>query len=124
MGSEFITIRKRTLTEKEIIGLELPKEEYDRLISQYGISREVQRYEQKEPVPYPGEVLKSRNMVDKDGFERAVIVFRTWLELLERALRENKSFRTEIIYNAELLKTDFQIYAPANSEKDGTSQES
>ena len=124
MGSEFITIRKRTLTEKEIIGLELPKEEYDRLISQYGISREVQRYEQKEPVPYPGEVLKSRNMVDKDGFERAVMVFRTWLELLERALRENKSFRTEIIYNAELLKTDFQIYAPANNEKDGTSQES
>ena len=47
MNGEFITIRRRTLTEKEIIGLELPKEEYDRLVSQYGISKEVQRYKKK-----------------------------------------------------------------------------
>ena len=124
MNGEFITIRRRTLTEKEIIGLELPKEEYDRLVSQDGISKEVQRYEQKEPAPHPGEVPKSRNMVDKDGFERAVMVFRVWLDLMEKALLEDESFRIEVIYNAELLKTDFQIYIPANNEKGDTSQES
>lgn len=124
MNGEFITIRRRTLTEKEIIGLELPKEEYDRLISQYSISREVQRYEKKESTPHQNEVPKSRNMVDKDGFERAVMVFRVWLDLMEKALLENESFRIEVIYNAELLKTDFQIYVPANDEKGGISQES
>ena len=52
------------------------------------------------------------------------MVFRVWLDLMEKALLENESFRIEVIYNAELLKTDFQIYVPANDEKDGISQES
>ena len=74
---------------------------------------------------HPDEELRLNlfNTVNTDSFERAIIIFSYWMEYMRRAMLGKKNFRTEIIYNAEEQKTEFRVYTPKESEKDGTKAE-
>ena len=72
-----------------------------------------------------GEELKEENFnrANAEGFEKAVIMLKHWAEMVEKAMRENDSFRIEVNYNAEATKTTFAIYTPTTAGKDGSRQE-
>ena len=74
---------------------------------------------------FTGEELKEENFnrANAEGFEKAVIMLKHWAEMIERAMRENDSFRIEVNYNAEAAKATFAIYTPTTTGKDGSRQE-
>lgn len=74
---------------------------------------------------FSGEELKEENFnrANAEGFEKAVIMLKHWAEMVEKAMRENDSFRIEVNYNAEATKTTFAIYTPTTAGKDGSRQE-
>ena len=69
----------------------------------------------------PNEELRIENFnkVNTEGFEGLVVVLKHWHEMIFNAMFQKKSFRIELIYNAENKKTSFAIYTPAKAVKDG-----
>ena len=63
---------------------------------------------------FPDEELKVENfnMVNTEGFEKAVVILKYWAEMTMREMFKKRNFRIEINYNAEAKKATFAIYTP------------
>ena len=74
---------------------------------------------------FPNEELKAENfnLVNTDGFEKAVVLLKCWAEMTMREMCKEKNFRIEINYNAEAKKTTFAIYTPTAKEQSDSQQE-
>jgi hypothetical protein len=74
---------------------------------------------------FPDEELKAENfnLVNTDGFEKAVVLLKCWAEMTMREMCKEKNFRIEINYNAEAKKTTFAIYTPTAKEQSDSQQE-
>ena len=74
---------------------------------------------------FPDEERKAENfnLVNTDGFEKAVVLLKCWAEMTMREMCKEKNFRIEINYNAEAKKTTFAIYKPTEKEKSHIEQE-
>lgn len=106
-----VTLKCRTYDFVEETNLKITAEEYEKLLAKHGTDFKTQRvYKTSLTTEMPDEKLCIDNRVDTDGFIKAVAVFKKWLELLEKAIFENKKFRAEIIFDSEGMKTDFNIY--------------
>lgn len=57
---------------------------------------------------FPDEELKAENfnLVNTEGFEKAVVLLKCWAEMTMREMCKEKNFRIEINYNAE-AKEDY-----------------
>jgi hypothetical protein len=74
---------------------------------------------------FPNEELKAENfnLVNTEGFEKAVVLLKCWAEMTMREMLKEKNFRIEINYNAEAKKTTFAIYTPTAKEQSDSQQE-
>ena len=74
---------------------------------------------------FPNEELKAENfnLVNTEGFEKAVVLLKYWAEMTMREMLKEKNFRIEINYNAEAKKTTFAIYTPTAKEQSDSQQE-
>lgn len=59
---------------------------------------------------FPNEELKAENfnLVNTEGFEKAVVLLKCWAEMTMREMLKEKNFRIEINYNAEAKKPHLQ----------------
>lgn len=59
---------------------------------------------------FPNEELKAENfnLVNTEGFEKAVVLLKCWAEMTMREMCKEKNFRIEINYNAEAKKPHLQ----------------
>ena len=106
-----VTLKCRTYDFVEETSLKITAEEYEKLLAKHGTNFKTQRvYKTSLTTEMPDEKLDEYNRVDTDGFIKAVVVFKKWLELLEKSIFENKKFRAEIIFDSEGMKTDFNFY--------------
>lgn len=106
-----VTLKCRTYDFVEETNLKITAYEYEKLLAKHGTGFKTQRvYKTSLTTEMPDEKLCIDNRVDTDGFIKAVAVFKNWLELLEKAIFENKKFRAEIIFDSEGMKTDFNVY--------------
>lgn len=106
-----VTLKCRTYDFVEETSLKITAEEYEKLLAKHGTGFKTQRvYKTSLTTKMPDEELFYYNRVDTDGFIKAVVTFKKWLELLEKSIFENKKFRAEIIFDSEGMKTDFNIY--------------
>lgn len=113
-----VTLKCRTYDFVEETDLKITAEEYEKLLAKHGANFKTQRvYKTSLTTEMPDEKLCIDNRVDTDGFIKAVVVFKKWLELLEKSIFENKKFRAEIIFDSEGMKTDFNIYTNDNSKE-------
>lgn len=110
--------------------LDLPQEEFKNLVKQYsnGFHSE-QKYipftlEDAGRLARNGEKLVGKGSVRTEGFEKSVVFLMSLMERIWQAAQENKSFRMELFYNAETLKTDYCFFAPIDkSVSDGICSE-
>lgn len=74
---------------------------------------------------FPDEELKAENfnLVNTDGFEKAVVLLKQWAEMTMREMCKEKNFRIEINYNAEAQKATFAIYTPTKCNEENNKQE-
>lgn len=74
---------------------------------------------------FPDEELKVENfnMVNTEGFEKAVVILKYWAEMTMREMFKKRNFRIEINYNAEAQKTTFAIYTPTKCNEENNKQE-
>lgn len=106
-----VTLKCRTYDFVEETNLKITAEEYEKLLAKHGTGFKTQRVHKTSVITkMPGEELSYYNRVDTDGFIKAVVTFKNWLEFLEKSICENKKFRAEIIFDSEGMKTDFNIY--------------
>ena len=113
-----VTLKCRTYDFVEETSLKITAEEYEKLLAKHGTNFKTQRvYKTSLTTEMPDEKLCIDNRVDTDGFIKAVAVFKKWLELLEKAIFENKKFRAEIIFDSEGMKTDFNIYTEKRNKR-------
>ena len=115
-----VTLKCRTYDFVEETNLKITAEEYEKLLAKHGTGFKTQRVNKTSVITtMPDEELYYYNRVDTDGFIKAVVTFKNWLEFLEKSICENKKFRAEIIFDSEGMKTDFNIYTNCNGkEKD------
>lgn len=98
--------------------LDLPQEEFEKLVKQYsGGFHSEQKYipftlEDAERLAMGGEKLVGKGSVRTEGFEKSVVFLMSMMERIWQVAQENKSFRMELFYNAETLKTDYCFFAP------------
>lgn len=113
-----VTLKCRTYDFVEETSLKITAEEYEKLLAKHGTGFKTQRVNKTSVITkMPDEELSYYNRVDTDGFIKAVVTFKNWLELLEKSIFENKKFRAEIIFDSEGMKTDFNIYTNDNSKE-------
>lgn len=71
-----------------------------------------------------GERLESKGFVKTEGFEKAIVLLMTITEEMWRLTQDNKSFRMELIYDAETLNTNYCFFVPTDKGvSDDTKQE-
>lgn len=106
--------------------LNLPQEEFEKLVKQYsGGFHSEQKYvlftqEEAEKRAEVGEGLVGKGSVRTEGFDKSVAFLMSLMEQIWQVSQQHKSFRMELFYNAETLKTNYCFYAPTNrSVSDG-----
>ena len=74
---------------------------------------------------FPNEELKAENfnLVNTEGFEKAVVLLKCWAEMTMREMFKEKNFRIEINYNAEAKKATFAIYTPTEHAEENSKPE-
>ena len=98
--------------------LDMSQEEFESLVNQYsgGVHRE-QKYipftqEDAKKMAKEGEELISKGSVMTDGFEKAVVFLMSLTEQIWKITQKSKSFRMELFYDAETLKTNYCFFVP------------
>lgn len=111
---ESIVIKRRTDEGEIQARLDMPKEEFEKIISQYATWKRERKYiPSKERISEIQEINGEPEVfsnVDTEGFEKAIILMYEWSGMILDQMKKGKSFRSEIIYDAETLKTILGIY--------------
>ena len=107
--------------------LTMTQEQFDQIVSMYGTGKRTEQkliryneaFARAQAAVFPNEELKSENFnrVNTDGFEKAVVLLKHWVEMTMCELSRKRNFRIEVTYNAEERKTDFAIYTPIEDGK-------
>ncbi len=115
------TIIQQITDEKMVTDvLDLTQEEFEKLIKQYsnGFHSE-QKYipftlEDAKKLKKDREELVGKGSIRTEGFENTVVFLMTLMEQIWQVSQINKSFRMELFYNAETLKTNYCFFAPTD----------
>lgn len=110
--------------------LDLPQEEFEKLIQQYSNGL----YSEQKYIPFTqedavnlarnNEELIAKCCVKTEGFEKAVVFLMSLMEQIWQVSNKYKRFRMELSYDAESLNTNYVFFAPTDqSESDGKCQE-
>ncbi|MDE6052490.1 MAG: hypothetical protein K2G55_01730 [Lachnospiraceae bacterium] len=100
--------------------LDLSQEEYENLVKQYsnGFHSE-QKYisfteEDAEKLAKDGEKLIGKGSTRTECFDKAVVFFMSLMEQIWQIAQKSKSFRMELFYDAEILKTNYCFFVPTD----------
>ena len=106
--------------------IDMSQQEYEKLINQYSTGfHSEQKYipftqKDAEKLARDNEMLIGAGGVRTEGFEKAVVFLMTLMERIFQVTQKNKSFRMELFYNAETLKTNYCFFVPTDkSVSDG-----
>lgn len=98
--------------------LDLPQEEFEKLVKQYsGGFHSEQKYipfslEDAGKLARDGEEIIGMSSVRTEGFEKSIAFLMSLMEQIWQITQERKSFRMELFYNAETLKTNYCFFSP------------
>lgn len=111
---ESIVIKRRTDKGEMQASLDMPQEEFEKIISKYATWKKTRKHiPSKERISEVQQIngkLEVFSSVDTEGFEKAIVLMHEWLGIILEQMEKGKSFRSEIIYDAETLKTILGIY--------------
>lgn len=104
--------------QEEFTSLNLTPEQYSEIISKYGNGNKTV-YKYKENILSVGkdETVTCEGFVKNEGFVKAVVLFKSWLDAIEKAIFKKENFRAEIVHDTEGLNTYFCIYTKSNEQK-------
>lgn len=74
--------------------------------------------ERIEKLKREGEQFENYGWVKTDGFEKSIAFFMTLTENIFKMASKHKSFRMELVYNAETFNTYYFFFVPIESESD------
>lgn len=100
--------------------LNMSQQEYKKLVSQYSTGfHSEQKYipftqEDAGKLVRDDEVLMGTGDVRTEGFEKTVAFLMTLMEQIWQVTQKNKSFRMELFFDAETLKTNYCFFAPTD----------
>lgn len=127
----YTTIQRLTSEKMVTDVLDIPQQEFEKLVKQYSHgAHSEQNYipftlEEAQGLAKSGEELAAKGGIRTEGFEKAVAFFMTLTEQIWELTQEHKSFRMELFYNVETLKTNYCFFIPAdNSAPAGAKPES
>ena len=73
------------------------------------------RQEDAEKLVKKGEKLGAQGFVKTYGFEHSMVFLMQFAKAFCKTVSEHKSFRMELIYDAEALNTDYVFFIPTES---------
>ena len=63
-----------------------------------------------------GEELESKGFVKTEGFEKSIVLWMEMTKEIYRMMSENKSFRMELIYDANALNVNYCFFSKNESD--------
>ena len=82
------------------------------------------REEDAEMLRRDGEKLVQKGLVKTEGFDKSVVFCSTWMQQILKMMEQHKTFRMELLYDAEALNVNYCFFAPMNtSESDNNHRE-
>lgn len=130
MGDDlvFTTICQRDPQKQITAPLNMTQEEFEQIVKQHDTGKRSQQVyrqfsiEDAKKLVRDGENLIGKGSVDTDGFNEAIGFFMSLTEQIWRITQKHQSFRMELYYDAETLKTNYCFFAPIDKHvSDGTS---
>ena len=98
--------------------LKMTPTEFEELVRKHSTGKHSeQKYipltlEDAEKLAKDGEELVGKGSTRTGTFETAVVLLMTFAEQIWQMTQKNKSFRMELFYDAETLKTNYCFFAP------------
>ncbi len=119
-GTAYTVIQRMTDGKMSTDVLNLTQEEFESLVEKNsGGFHNEQKYvpftqEEAEKRVEVGEALVGKGSVRTEGFDKSVAFLMSLMEQIWQVSQQHKSFRMELFYNAETLKTNYCFYAPTD----------